>query len=304
MDLIRPEITSLRRGRERQEMSGKHHIVVSAENNCYMAWQCKLFHYSCVTYLGLRPVFIVHALDERWHPYFRDIVAAGGIVRSVPSYRVTANGHEYSPRNTAGTLLLAGLIGYPKDDFIVLCDADMIFLSDIAFPRTLAAERCTNLDYDEKPVRDAALRFGIDQGLLDRKKNSIEFAVPHIVRVQDAPTLAKTWLAAIDSFKPGVWQTSMYAFGFAMLRLNLKLARTRYVALNDEPHEKVGRAKIIHYAYGDHTWNKRHYWHTGNLPRVWKPAVEARRGTVLGEIISQIHEAATFYSNGGRQRPN
>jgi hypothetical protein len=141
-------------------VAGKHHIVVSAENNCYMAWQCKLFYYSCVTHLGANPVFIVHELDRRWHRYFRDIVAAGGIVRSAPTYRQTANGYDYSPRNTAGTLVQAAMIGYSSGDFIVLCDADMIFLRKIRFPATFAAEGCTNLDYEDKRVRAAAVKFG------------------------------------------------------------------------------------------------------------------------------------------------
>lgn len=285
-------------------MSSKHHIVVSAENNSYMAWQCKLFHFSCVQHLGRRPVFIVHALNPDWHPYFCDIVAAGGVVRGAPSYRAMANGHDYSPRNTAGTLLQAGLIGYPKDDFVVLCDADMIFLRNVAFPCTLAAESCANLDYDQEPVRAAAVRFGIEHRLLDKRKHSIECAVPHVVPVRSAATLAKTWLEAIDCFEPGVWQTSMYAFGFAALRLNLKIALTRLVALNDEPDEKVGRAKIIHYAYGDKKWNKRNYWHSGNLHKVWRPSVDAQGGTVSGEIVSQIRAAATFYANSSYQRTN
>jgi hypothetical protein len=284
-------------------MSSKHHIVVSAENNCYMAWQCKLFHYSCLNYLGLRPVFVVHALDQEWHPYFRDIVSAGGIVRAAPNYRVTANGHDYSPRNTPGTLMQAGRMGYPPNDLIVLCDADMIFLRDITFPRTFASEGCSNLNYEQKAVRVAASKFGIEPALLRRRKRSLECAVPHVVPVHYAAVLSKIWLEAIDCFDPGVWQTSMYAFGFAVIRLKLRLALTRLVALNDEPLEKIGRAKIIHYSYGDKSWNKRDYWHNGNLPRVWRPSAQAPRGTVLGEIISQIRAAAVFYGNGSRQLP-
>jgi len=268
-----------------------------------MAWQCKLFHYSCIKHLGLRPVFIVHELDRRWHPYFKDIVAAGGIVRSAPSYRITTHGHDYSPRNTAGTLLHAALIGYSQNDFIVLCDADMIFLREIVFPERFAAEGCSNLNYDDRRVRAAANRFGIDKTLLMKRKNSIECAVPHVVPVAYAGKLARVWLEAIDCFDPGVWQTSMYAFGFAVLKLKLKLRLTRLVALNDEPEEKIGRARIVHYSYGDKIWNKRDYWYGKDASKVWKPAIDAPRGTVLGEIISQIRDVNDFYLNGSRYAP-
>ena len=276
---------------------------MSAENNCYMAWQCKLFHYSCVKHLELRPVFIVHELNRSWHPYFKDIIAAGGIVRGAPSYRRTKHGHDYSPRNTAGTLSQAALIGYSEHDFIVLCDADMIFLRDIVFPETFAAEGCSNLNYEDKRVRAAATRFGIEGKLLSKRKNSIECAVPHVVPVAYASKLARAWLEAIDCFDPGVWQTSMYAFGFAVLKLKLKLSLTRFVALNDEPEERVGRARMVHYSYGDKTWNKRDYWYAKDASKVWKPAVDAPYGTILGEIISQIRNANDFYLNGSRYAP-
>src|SRR5258705_141738 len=133
-----------------------------------MAWQCKLFHYSCVAHLGLIPVFIVHELDRRWHRYFQDI------------------------------------------------DADT----------------------------------------LGNGSHAVECAVPHVVPVRYAANLAERWLEAIDAFRPGVWQTSMYAFGFAVLKLKLALSLTRFVALNDEPYERVGRASIIQYSYGNERWNK------------------------------------------------
>lgn len=262
-----------------------------------MAWQCKLFHYSCVTRLGLRPVFVVHELDREWHPYYFDIVAAGGIVRSAPSYRRTKNGDDYSPRNTAGTLLQAAEIGYSRNDFIVLCDPDMIFLREIVLPQTLAAEGCSHLDYDERRVRNAARRLGITSALLNRRKEEVECSVPHVIPVAYARRLAEVWLEAIDAFRPGDWQISMYAFGLAVIKLDLQVKLTRLVALNDEPHIEVGDADIIHYSYGDKTWNKRDYWTREEAPAVWKPAVHFPRRTILGEIISQIEEAGVFYEN-------
>ena len=291
-------MSDLQRPRPPLQVPGKHHIIVSAENNCYMGWQCKLFHYSCVTYLGVTPVFIVHELDKDWHPYFQDIVAAGGVVRSARSYRTTSTGHDYSPRNTAGTLREAALIGYANNDFIVICDADLIFRRGLKFPERFASEGCTNLNYRDKRVRSAATKFGISLEVLMNRQHTVECAVPHVVPVACAAQLAETWLEAIDSFAPGVWQTSMYAFGFAVLKLGLKMSLTRFVALNDEPHEAVGRAKIIHYSYGDRNWNKRHYWYPKDAAKVWNADARAAPGTIMREIISQIRQANDFYGNG------
>lgn len=279
------------------KVGSKYHIAVSAENCSYMAWQCRLFHYSCVTRLGLRPVFVVHELEREWHPYYFDIVAAGGIVRSAPSYRRTKNGDDYSPRNTAGTLLQAAEIGYSRNDFIVVCDPDMIFLRRFTLPGTLSSEGCSNLNYDKRKVRNAARRLGITSDLLDRRKQEVECSVPHVIPVAYARSLAEAWLEAIDAFRPGEWQTSMYAFGLAVIKLGLELKLTRLVALNNEQYADVGDADIIHYSYGDKTWSKRHYWTSKQAPKVWKPTVRFPRRTILGEIISQIDEAGVFYKN-------
>jgi hypothetical protein len=262
-----------------------------------MAWQCKLFHYSCVTRLGLRPVFIVHELDEDWHPYFVDIVASGGIVRRAPSYRTTRKGHDYSPRNTAGTLLQASAIGYRRDHYIVICDPDMIFVRNLVFPLSLAAERAFNLDYNDKRVRYAARRFGITDKLLNRVKTKIEYAVPYVTPVSHASSLAETWMEAIDCFQPGLWETSMYALGMAAIKLKLNVEQTHFVTVNDEHDTKTGDAAILHYAYGDEVWNKRHYCCEEDVPSVWEPYLQTPRETVLGEVISQLKEANDFYTS-------
>jgi hypothetical protein len=274
----------------------RHHVVVSAENNCYMAWQCKLFHYSCVSRLGVVPVIVVHSLERKCHPYFADIISAGGIVRSAPSFRKTKLGHDYSPRNTPGTLLQASLIGYDREDFIVLCDPDMIFVRPLTFQQTLASERCTSLDYQQKMVQRVARTLGISTKTLDQNLGKIECAVPHVIPVAYAEQFAKAWLDAIDAFTPGVWETSMYAFGLALVKLGLRLKLMREVALNDEQYLVPRNAKIIHYAYGDDVWNKRHYWERRSAHKVWQPNSDVPQGTILAEIVKQIREARAFYA--------
>jgi hypothetical protein len=278
--------------------NSQFHIVVSAENCAYMAWQCKLFHFSCVTRLKICPVFVVHELEEEWHPYFSEIVAAGGIVRWARSYRKTKDGNDYSPRNTAGSLREAAAIGYGRNDFIVLCDPDMIFVKDFAFPSKLASEQCYQLDFDLPVVKEAASQLGIDADILSSREAEIAGSVPHVFPLTYAEEFALMWLEAIDAFPAGEWQTSMYAFGLSLLRLGLKVKHTHFVALNDEQYLDVGSARIIHYAYGDKDWNKRNYWTNSNVHTVWKPKIQVPRTIILGEVISQIREASDFY-----QRP-
>lgn len=283
-------------------MGNKNHIVVSAENNAYLAWQCKLFHHSCVTRLGQCPVFLVHQLDRNWHPGFVDIVNAGGIVRSVPSYRPTA-GQDYSPRNTAGTLLQASMIGYGPSDFIVLCDPDMIFVRKPTFPRRLASEYYSYLDYDQRDVRAAARRIGITSKQLEQRKLEVSCGVPHVIPVALARSLAELWLEAIDAFTPGLWEISMYAFGLAVIKLGLKLELTNLVTINYAHDHPLGRADVVHYCYGDHRWSKRTYFSNRLSKRVWDAPVQTSEGTVLTEIVSQIREAGSFYSNENGDRP-
>lgn len=281
----------------------KNHIVVSAENNAYLAWQCKLFHYSCVSRLGQCPVFLVHQRDPNWRSDFVEIAEAGGMVRSVPSYRTTGAGDDYSPRNTAGTLLHASMIGYSRSDLIVLCDPDMIFVRKPSFPRRLSAEYYSYLNYDQKDVRAAARRLEIRAELFDQRKGEVLCGVPHVIPVACARSLAEAWLEAIDAFTPGLWEISMYAFGLAVIKLGLKLELTNLVATNYTHDSQLGRANVVHYCYGNDRWSKRKYFSSRLSKKVWDAPVRASGGTVLSEIVSQIREARSFYSNKNGHSP-
>jgi len=274
-----------------------YRIVVAAENTPYAAWQAKLFCFSCLRYVQHSPLIIVHESGGELHADYQSIIQAGGAVQTVPNYRTTAHGDDYFPRNTAGTLLHAAELCNGQNEFIVLCDPDMIFLRRLTLPRTFAAESCSNLNYDKREVRKAAQRLGIGAELLNRRKKEVECSVPHVIPVSNARRFAEAWLEAIDAFPSGEWQISMYAFGLAVIKLGLKLRLTNLVALNDEQYADVGDAAIIHYSYGDRTWNKRHYWTREQAPRVWQPTVQFPRPIILGEIVSQIAEAEAFYRN-------
>ncbi|MGI9065361.1 MAG: hypothetical protein ACR2HX_03025 [Pyrinomonadaceae bacterium] len=274
-------------------MKSRQHIVVSAENNPYLAWQCKLFHYSCVSRLQQTPLFVVHERDRDWRPDFKEIVNSGGRVRAAPSYLTTKP--CYSPRNTAGTLLQAATIGYNRNDFIVLCDPDMLFVRKAPFLKRLAAEHYSYLDCRAE-VREAARKLCISDVLLQQRKREVSCGVPYVVPVAQARELGEAWLEAIDSFEPGLLEISMYSFGLAVMKLGLKLVLTGLVVTNYKDLDAVKSADIIHYCYGNDVWNKRHYYSSPMSSKVWLPPTKTRSGTVLGEIVSQLHEAGEFYS--------
>ena len=273
----------------------RYRIVVSAENSPCLAWQAKLFHFSCVSRLNHSPIVVVHDCGSKWRPDFQELAGAGAIVSRAPSYRITANGDDYPPRNTAGTLLRAAQLCAAKDEFIVLCDPDMIFVRQPDFSGNLSGEYYGYLNYDRKPVRRAAKKIGIRLEMLDRQKEELCCGVPYVIPVAAAKQLADAWLQAIDAFSPRHWEDQMHAFGLAVVKLGLRVTLTYIMNHNHWPDAMLDR-DIIHYCYGDKTWNKRSYFTTRQVREVWSPAAAAQQGTILAELLSQIREARDFYS--------
>jgi hypothetical protein len=277
-------------------MNNKHLIIVSAENNPYMAWQCKLFHFSCTSRLKNAPVFIVHETGAELHQDFQEIMKTGGRVQRAPSYKLTARGDLYPPRNTPGTLLHAAEIHGPECDSLVLCDPDMIFVRPPEFPTTLSGDYCSYMNYELDCVEVARASLGISRGLIDEQKEALRCGVPYAIPTSDARPLAEAWIEAIDAFPARKWEDVMYAFGLAAVKLGLKVWLTRMAESNYWPDANA-RADVVHYCYGDETWSKRHYFTPDQAQNVWQPRVEAPANTILGEILSQIREAEKFYSS-------
>jgi hypothetical protein len=276
-------------------LARRYRIVVSAENSPYLAWQAKLFHFSCVSRLNRSPIVIVHDRGSKWRHDFRELSDAGAIVSRAPSYRITSNGDDYPPRNTAGTLLRAAHLCSAKDEFIVLCDPDMIFVRQPDFSRNLSGEYYGYLNYDRKPVRRAARKIGIRLETLDRQKEELCCGVPYVIPVAAAKQLADAWLQAIDAFSPRHWDDQMHAFGLAVVKLGLRVTLTHVMNHNHWPDAMLDR-DVIHYCYGDRTWNKRSFSTTRQARKVWSPAAATQQGTILAELFSQITEATDFYS--------
>jgi hypothetical protein len=275
-------------------MKPSHRIFVSAENNSYCGWQTKLFYFSSVTRLNHQPTIIVHDSGRRWHQDFYDLARAGARVRSAPSYAQSVNDH-YPPRNTAGTLLhAAGMCS--QDELIVLCDPDMIFVNDPDFPESVSGNFYSYLDYDGPEVVAATRSFKVVQARLEKQKEELRCGVPYVIPTAHARRLGELWLQAVDAFPPRRWIDIMHAFGLAAVRLGLRVTLTDLVDFDEQPKARV-RRDMIHYCYGDETWEKRTFADDGKAGEVWFPKIEAKKGTILGEILSQIVEARKFYAD-------
>jgi len=275
-------------------MKPAHRIFVSAENNAYCGWQTKLFYFSCVTRLNHQPTIIVHDSGRRWHSDFYDLVRAGATVRPAPGYAQSIRG-RYPPRNTAGTLIHAAEM-CREGELIVLCDPDMIFVREPEFPETLAGNFYSYLDYDRPEVVAASKILKVAEARLSKHKADLRCGVPYVIPASHAKQLGELWLQAVDAFWPRSWVDIMHAFGLAVVRLGLGVTLTDLVDFDERPDARVRRS-MIHYCYGDETWEKRTFFEDEHAKKVWFPNVVAKRGSVREEIFSQIVAARNFYKN-------
>src|SRR5260370_7747526 len=160
-----------------------HRIVVSAENTPYAAWQAKLFCYSCLHLLQHSPLIIVHESGRELHADYQSIIRAGGMVQSVPNYRITGHGDDYFPRNTAGTLLHAAEMCNGQNEFIVLCDPDMIFVCRPDFPSTLSGDFYAYMNYDREAIDLAAQACAVTREMIAAQGRRLRCAVPCLIPV-------------------------------------------------------------------------------------------------------------------------
>jgi hypothetical protein len=276
-------------------MQAGQRIFVSAENNAYCGWQCKLFYVSAVTRLNHRPTFIVHDSDHGWHRDFHDLMRAGATVHAVPSYAHSVN-DIYKPRNTAGSLIHAAEV-CQQNEFVVLCDPDMIFIGDPELPNALSLNFYFYMNYDRPEVIAAMQKLNIPPAQLESQKEALRGGVPYVIPAAVGRELGTLWLGAVDAFPSRDWTDIMHAFGLAATMLGLKVTRTDVVDTNLRQSDPV-RRKVIHYCYGDETWDKRSFFRSDYEPeKLWAPSIPANDGTILKEILNQIVEAKRFYEN-------
>lgn len=293
----------------------RHEIVVSAENNHYLAWQAMLFHFSCLKHLGQPPIVMVHKHDEPLLPDFDRIRESGGRVQTAPNYR-DLNGVSYAPRNTAASLRH---VETDADD-IVLCDPDMIFLQSLPLDELRLSGRQVSFDYCGYLNPDAAVyqptldkvcrQVGLDPAKL--RQPVVDGGVPHVIPTIWQKRLSDSWLELIEEFptittistdEAGVphkdWLATMWAIVMATHRLELEPVMTNFCVTNcheDRPLPPLGKngPKLLHYCYGNDGFNKRSFdTSTGADDFVWN--VPGDDGSIAGAIRRQLREAGEFY---------
>ncbi|HUJ93948.1 MAG TPA: hypothetical protein VLW84_01685 [Terriglobales bacterium] len=273
----------------------RHRIVVSVENSPYFAWQSQLFYYSCVTRMHVQPLFLVHDTKRPWEPEFYELARFGATVKMVPNYIIG----DCLCRNVAGALLeAADFCG--DDEFIVLCDPDMLFVGAVNFPAVLAGNFYSYVNFHQPFVEAAAARLGLQRQLRRRKDPELCCGPPYVIPTRIARRLAEGWLRAVDAFPQRsfheTWTDIMYAFGLAALELRFKVQLIHRVDTNTFPGARLRHA-IVHYCDTNDGWNKRDFLQRHQVAEVWQPAFQAEKGTVLEEIFRQIRQAKAFYQD-------
>jgi hypothetical protein len=277
-------------------MNDKHRLVVSAENGAYHGWQCKLFYFSSITRLKHQPIFIVHANGRPWHPDFHDLIRAGAIVRTAPSY---ISGNGVPCRNCPGSLLEAAPL-LCSGELIVLCDPDLVFVSRPELPSGLAGCYYPYLNYENAAVHAVARRVQLTQRAIRERQHELVGGPPYVFPIEKARDIGLAWLQAFDSFsledrdRDNPWLDIMYAFGLAVLKLNLRVKIFDAVNMDSPPGCRLTR-KIIHYCIGDDSWDKRWYRTDDTTLKVWEPHFVPEEGTVLAELFSQMRDTPKFY---------
>jgi hypothetical protein len=296
----------------------RYEIVVSAENNPYVAWQAMLFHYSCLKHTGQTPIVVVHGdMKERLRGGFRTLRRYGGRIQRAPNFRMH-RGLDYMPRNTPGTLRCVET----DAEYLVLCDPDMIFFGPPRFERFHPAEDQISLDRssfmevnDEsrRHLSAACKRAGVSLRRLAR--DNFGGGVPHIVPESLQSTLGREWLRSIDFFFPSrtaprvknstsrpaslFWIASMWALILALYRLGLRPVMTEFALLNYRGDRTPlpppgGNPFLIHYSYGDSVFNKREFFgDSKTCHRVWQ--IRPAMATVSGRVCTEIAAARRYF---------
>jgi hypothetical protein len=288
-------------------------IVVSSDNNDYLAWQCLVFHHSCITHLGRAPIIVVHGDDEPLASGYRILEKKGGLIQRLPTQKY-AGFIEYAGRNIWATL--KGVKTSATN--IVLCDPDMIFLRHVDFAEKAATLQGEAISLDKvaymtvgdhnRSILEEVCRISwININLLNsiRISGGMPYIIPTNLRRHFARELATltedclvTSLKHHGQMNSEVWISVMWGFVLAALRNDISMSLTNMCVANDRIAEEQASIlrdrQIVHYCYGDGFFNKKNYMNEDDsLNAVWRAC--APDGTVNGAVTSAIQEAAVFY---------
>lgn len=274
-------------------MSIQYKIVVSAENTNYLAWQTQLFCFSAATRAKQWPLVIVHKTAEPLRREFSRLRQYGCTVVEAPSFRLHPKG-IYPPRNELGSLLTVSSMR-SLDCPILFCEPDMLFVRAIDYDDALTGEYYRYLDYEERRISMAARRLGLEH-LTKRLNESAKVGVPYLIPFRFIHRIATRWLKTLDSFEELDWIDIMYAFGLSLAAERLEIKTSRISNHNYDPLQQLS-GSLIHYCYGNTLWNKRSF---GEARTPLDPSVclpDAPSGSVLHEMMRQISEARSFFSD-------
>ncbi|MEQ9412144.1 MAG: hypothetical protein RIK87_30820 [Fuerstiella sp.] len=296
-------------------------IVVATENNRYLEWQAMVFHWSCTRVMGISPVFVVHNADSALLPGYQLIRNRGGNVQTAPSLR-EVGGIEYPPRNTAATLQHVRTTA----DYIVLCDADMVFLKPLpwsSLPLTQNSISFDHVDYlnpnhprSAAQIAHACRADGTDPETL---KSATRGGVPHVIPRSQRMALSREWLRYMDLFPvidhprdPDLppysypkgphhpWLTAMWALILATQRLRLNPIETDWCLNNQSGNRMLPDASstdhcLLHYCFGDDSFNKRTVRLEREVtdPEFW--SIPGGDGTVNGFLRDQFRHTGAFF---------
>lgn len=275
-----------------------HRIVVSAQNTPYMAWQCKLLHFSAVSRLGQAPVFFIHDDNTRLHPYFDQLIHDGAEVHRRPDYSRTWRGERYAPKNFPATVLGAAETVASQCEYFVFCDPDMIFVHPPAFPRAMSADRCGFLDFDLPYVRVVIEKLRLSKRVIAENMVNYNVAAPYIVPAPQAHALARQWMVATDAFVTPRWEDMMYGFGLSNAWHGIPVTCNELANVNHEPLAPLTRP-MLHYAYDSPEFSKRKFHQEDDLPKLWELSPDGREGTVLHALLAHIAEARAYFEGKG-----
>jgi hypothetical protein len=286
-------------------------LVVSAENNPYMAWQALVFHYTCTRHIGAAPIVVVHGDDNELDPLYQCLIDHGGRIQRAPTYRDSGR-FSYPPRNTPATL--AHVRVDPRTKYLVLCDPDLVLLRPwplVAIslePDEVSLDGVSYLmpDDETRPALAAAYAaHGVE--LAETERKPVPGGVPHIIPVAQQEALSREWLRLVDSLLTKLVSdptmvfaslASMWALDLAIRRLRLRPVVTRYAISNflgDQPLPRSpgSEAILLHYCYGDASFDKRNYMSAEQVRDVWH--VRAEPGSVHEALCAEIRAAGSYY---------
>lgn len=288
-------------------------IVVSSSNVDYLAWQCMVFHHSCMTHIGQAPIIVVHGDDEPLSPGYEVLEENGGIIQRLPTM-ADAGAIHYPPRNA-----WASLKGVKSEaEYIILFDPDVIFLRRFDFGG--AAARLSNgsvsldavgymkVGNDNRAIlEDVCRKSWINPRDLDRLGTS--GGMPYIIPMELRRRIAREWADLTEevlevsfrrhgSMNSAVWISVMWGFALACLRLEIPMTLTNITVTNHEGQaneaEKLAESYVAHYCFGDQYFNKKRFIQSNDARiavwQAWAPS-----GTVSGSVTAAIQEAGKFF---------